>query len=210
MEMTPRGRDFDPVAQSSDEGSSKAEDVGLSPTTSEDNSPLSDAWDTDDSSEKSCWGRVPAYDTERRDVSRGRRRYRQRASSRNRVSSLSSGMIRTAVLGLALQGSTVVDVSPSAASSGENFEVMSPSCSDIERLSDCNSGHDDANGQSWSGDEEAWGTVEHVEDISEYNGQESTSSSSNPNTPDPSSGSDNPADELDNVVDTSDVIASSD
>ena len=91
-------------------------------------------------------------------LSRGRPAYRAE-SLRSVASSLSSGMIRTAILGQALQDPTIVDVPPSLASSRKNSERMC-SVSDADRFSGfCSSG----NGGRDVGDNDVEGDSRHQE-----------------------------------------------
>lgn len=83
----------------------------------------------------------PVFQPRVRSPGRGRKRSRDEVSLGSLASSLSSGMIRTARLGQALQDAMVVDVPPSLASSRKNSTRICTS-GDVDGSSDGNSSGD--------------------------------------------------------------------
>ena len=139
IELTRGATHRDPSPQISrevEEGA--ASNIGLAISTSEETFALTKER-TPDRRFNSSRGRKPyspGHELRTRSVSRGRKPFRYAHSMRSITSSLSSGMIRTAMVGQALQDPIVIDVPPSLASSRKNSERMS-SVSDVDRSSDC-------------------------------------------------------------------------
>ena len=137
MELTRGATHCDPSPQISRQVvDGAASNVGLALSTSEETFALAKE-QTPDRRFNSSRGRKPSpgHEPRARSVSRGRKPFRYAHSMRSITSSLSSGMIRTATVGQALQDPTIVDVPPSLASS-RNSERMC-SVSDVDRSSDC-------------------------------------------------------------------------
>lgn len=100
-----------------------ASNIGLAITTSQESVTLAKD-QTQDRSSGSSPGRIPppAYHPSTRSVSRGRNRSRYQRSLRSVSRSYSSGMIRTARLGQALQDAKVIELPPSLAGSRRESE----------------------------------------------------------------------------------------
>ena len=138
MELTRGATNCDPSPQISREVvDGAAPNVGLAPSTSEETFALAKE-QTPDRRFNSSRGRKPSpgHEPRARSVSRGRKPFRYAHSMRSITSSLSSGMIRTAMVGQALQDPTIIDVPTSLASSRKNSERMC-SVSDVDGSSDC-------------------------------------------------------------------------
>ena len=143
MELTRRAMNCDPGEQDNKDNSGSLSDIGLALTTSKETSDLAKEQNHNQSFDISPGRKAFSTDQPRmRSVSRGRRAPQSPDSTQSIASNLSSGMIRTAVLGQALQDPTIVNVPPSLASSRKNSERMCSS-SDVDRLSDRNSCDDE-------------------------------------------------------------------
>ena len=139
MELTRGTTHCDPSPQISREVvDSAVSNIGLATSTSEETFALAKE-QTPDRRFNSSRGRKPSspgHQPRTGSMSRGRKPFRYAHSMRSVTSSLSSGMIRTAMVGQALQDPIVIDVPPSLASSRKNSERMC-SVSDVDRSSDC-------------------------------------------------------------------------
>ena len=177
MELTRGATHCDPSPQISREVVYGASNIGLAISTSEETFALAKE-QTRDRSFGSSPGRKPSspgHQPRTRSVSRGRKPFRYAHSIRSVTSSLSSGMIRTAMVGQALQDPIIIDVPPSLASSRKNSERMC-SVSDVEGSSDCSPRGD---GGRNSPEEEERDCVENdVEDGNRHKEAESRSRSS--------------------------------
>lgn len=154
VELRGRARYRDPSPVPEGEVSDWSSNIGLAISTSEETVTLAKEEQTQHRSSGSGSVRTPSlvYQPRAGSSSRGRRsaqvdqpRTRNPGRGRERsrdeeslASSLSSGMIRTAMLGQALQDAMVVNVPPSLASSRKNSARMSSS-RDVDRSSDGNS-----------------------------------------------------------------------
>ena len=123
MELTSGGVDRDPGPQPDGEYADAASNVGLAITTSQETLTLTKEQTQDRSSASSPGPKPPpAYQPPTRSVSRGRKLSRCPRSRTSVTSSFSPGMIRTAMLGHALQDPTVVDVARALAGSKKDPE----------------------------------------------------------------------------------------
>ena len=141
IELTSRAMDCNPGPQPDREVPEDVSNIGLAPSTSQDSLALTKEQTQGRSCGSSPGQPPPAYQPRTRSVSRGRKPSRDQPSIRSVKSSLSSGRIRTARLGQALQDPKVIDVPPSLAGSEKDLERRS-SNGDGERSSHCNThGH---------------------------------------------------------------------
>lgn len=140
VELRDRARTRKPDPQPEGRVSDWASNIGVATSTSEETVTLAKEGQTRDRSSVSGPVRAlsPAFQPRVRSPGRGRKRSRDEVSLGSLASSLSSGMIRTARLGQALQDAMVVDVPPSLASSRKNSTRMCFS-GDVEGSSDGNS-----------------------------------------------------------------------
>ena len=154
IELTPQARNYNPDPRIDRETLYGNSDIGLAITTSEETVTLAkeQAQDTNSGSSPAenpsqvCQPRTMNLSPERRgsqrspvypprsSFNRGRRRFRAE-SMESVASSLSSGMIRTAMVGEVVQDATIIDMSPSLANSRKNSERTS-SCSDADISND--------------------------------------------------------------------------
>lgn len=135
MELTRGGTEYYSGPQTDRGVPDGASNIGLAITTSQKSITLTKE-QTQDRSSGSSPGRVPppAYHPSTRSVSRGQEHSLYQPSERSVRSSFSSGMIRTASSGQALQDAKIVDLPPSLAGSRRESERRYSS-SDVDRSS---------------------------------------------------------------------------